>query len=199
MRELIVTAFLFILIFCAGLGPAFGQAAQIRFADQLVAFRIADKKEMPPAEAIVFTGSSIIRKWNNLATHMDGMPVINRAFGGSRTAEVLAAADEFVIRYRPSIVVYYCGSNDVNGDILPEMIAANVRAFSERLAGELPLTHMVVLSVIRAPQKANKLDKVDAVNGLLRRHFSSIKGRSFIDINPIFQDASGNARLDLFL
>ena len=62
---------------------------------------------------ILFVGSSIFRQWTTVADQMAPLPVLNRAFGGSRTGDQLARFDQLVPRYAPRIVVYYCGSNDL--------------------------------------------------------------------------------------
>ena len=69
----------------------------------------------PPAKkSIVFIGSSIFRLWETLESDMKPLQVFNQGFGGARTWEVLNYADKLVIPYQPKIIVYYCGSNDIN-------------------------------------------------------------------------------------
>src|SRR5688572_1960838 len=67
---------------------------QIRFADQIKAFLDQDRMAPPPKDAILFIGSSIFRQWTNVKEHMAPLPVFNRAFGGSRTWEVLHYMDQ---------------------------------------------------------------------------------------------------------
>src|SRR6185312_14197633 len=49
----------------------------------IAAFEARDKTNPPPANGILFIGSSTIRFWTTLATDFPGQPVINRGFGGS--------------------------------------------------------------------------------------------------------------------
>ena len=42
-----------------------------------------------PANALLFVGSSSIRRWVDLAEHMAPIPVINRGFGGSKIGDVI--------------------------------------------------------------------------------------------------------------
>src|SRR5262245_12141591 len=86
----------------------------IGFAADIQAFLDQDRTQPPPKDAILFIGSSIFRQWTNVREHMAPLPVFNRAFGGSRTWEVLHYMDRIVLPYRPRIIVYYTGSNDVN-------------------------------------------------------------------------------------
>ena len=61
----------------------------VGFADAIQTFVDQDKTSPPPQAAILFIGSSIFRLWTDLKTQMAPLPVFNRAFGGSRTWEVL--------------------------------------------------------------------------------------------------------------
>lgn len=99
---------------------------KIRFADQIEAFLKADQIKPPPQEAILFVGSSIFRLWKNLPEQMAPLPVFNRAFGGSQTHEILVYMDKIVLPYKPKMIVYYCGSNDINANVTPQSIAGKI-------------------------------------------------------------------------
>ena len=73
------------------------------------AFRFAgyDEAHVIDPGGILFVGSSIFRQWTTVADQMAPLPVLNRAFGGSRTGDQLARFDQLVPRYAPRIVVYY--------------------------------------------------------------------------------------------
>jgi hypothetical protein len=94
----------------------------------------------PPTGSILFVGSSVFRLWKGLAAQMAPLPVFNRAFGGSRTHEILAYLDRIILPYRPRLIVYYCGSNDINANVSPVQIAANFKEFVVRVQSQLPDT-----------------------------------------------------------
>jgi hypothetical protein len=104
-----------------------------RHARAIDAFLEQDRTAPPPRDAILFIGSSIFRQWSGLTAHMAPLPVFNRSFGGSQTHEILHYMDRIVLPYSPAIIVYYCGSNDINAGASAETIAANYRAFVERV------------------------------------------------------------------
>ena len=79
------------------------------------AIRAAQGQAAPPArEGIVFVGSSIFHRWTNLEKQMAPLPVVNLAFDGSQTSDMLRMLDARVLPYAPRVVVYYCGSNDIS-------------------------------------------------------------------------------------
>jgi hypothetical protein len=90
-----------------------GAPRQPGFGDEIDRFVAQDRISPPPEGAILFIGSSIFVEWKDLRMQMAPLPVINRAFGGAQTWEVLHYMDRIVLPYKPKIIVYYCGSNDV--------------------------------------------------------------------------------------
>ena len=73
----------------------------------------------PAPGGILMVGSSIFRKWTNCVTDLAPLPVRNRAFGGSKTEDQLFFFDQVVPSSRAALVVWYCGSNDVNAKSRP--------------------------------------------------------------------------------
>lgn len=172
---------------------------QIRLAGEVEAYIQRDNMNPPEPGSIAFVGSSIFRLWKHLGEQMSPLPVCNRAFGGSRTAEVLFYMDTLVTRLRPSIVVYYCGSNDVNAGLSAEHIADGFIAFSERMYRSDSLAEVCYVSVNKAPQKRNRWDVVDSVNNMVALYCAGHVRRSYIDVNPLLFDSEGKPRLELYV
>ena len=123
--------------------PVWGQAAKPeRFAATIAAFVENDKVNPPPKGGILFIGSSIFRQWKNLGEQMAPLPVFNRAFGGSQTNDILHYMDQVVLPYAPRIIVYYCGSNDVNAGIPASEITLRYSTFVDRVHEKLPETRI---------------------------------------------------------
>lgn len=200
MRTALTTTILVLLLALSS--PAYGQQPEQRvnrFDPAIEAFIEADRTNPPPRNSILFIGSSIFRLWAGLKSDMDPLPVFNRAFGGSRTSDILRYMDRIVIPYEPKIIVYYCGSNDINADQKPADIAGRFRSFAERVHSALPGTRIFFVSINRAPQKMDKWDLVDQANRLISEICESDPKLQFIDVNPVLFDAGGTPRLDLYL
>ena len=174
-------------------------APRSRFTDAIEAFERSDRLAPPPPGSILFIGSSIFRLWRALPEQMAPLPVFNRAFGGSRTDEILAFMDRIVLPYRPRVIVYYCGSNDINANVPPERIALNFREFVGRVRRELPGTRILYVSINKAPQKMDRWEQVELANRLIREYCEQVKGLQFIDVNPVLFDANGSPRMELYL
>jgi lysophospholipase L1-like esterase len=148
---------------------------------------------------IVFVGSSIFHRWTALSTQMAPLPIVNVAFDGAQTDDLLRLVDSRVVPYKPRVVAYYCGSNDVDAGESAEAIVDRIRQFMVRVRTALPDVRIVFVSVIRAPEKQNRWDVVDDVNHRIRAYAAGTKGIEFVDVNPLLFSADGTPRFDLYL
>ncbi len=151
-RWLLVTS----LVLVSSAGASQGQALEVKFAEPIAAFEQADRSSPSPARGILFIGSSIVRQWQTLPEQMAPLPVYIRGFGGARTHEVLAYMDRIVLPYRPRVIVYYCGSNDINANVPPAQTAANFRTFVERMHKAQPGTRTLFVSIKGVPQQRDR-------------------------------------------
>jgi lysophospholipase L1-like esterase len=151
------------------------------------------------AGPIVFVGSSIFHRWTALSTQMAPLPIVNLAFDGAQTEDMLRLVESRVVPYQPRVVAYYCGSNDVDAGEIPEAIFGRIRQFMVRTRTALPDVRIVFVSVIRAPEKRSRWDAVDDVNRRVQAYAAGSRGIEFVDVNPLVFTADGTPRFDLYL
>jgi lysophospholipase L1-like esterase len=155
----------------------------------------------PAPGGVLMVGSSIFRKWLTCAHDLAPLPVINRAFGGSVTSDQLFFFDQIVPSSRAALVVWYCGSNDLKARGTPDSILKNTKEWIGRTHAALPRARIVLVSVIRAPQKreAGLLPQVDAVN----RGYFEIAGSDpavvYVDVNPALETPAGAAVAECYV
>ena len=190
----------FILSTCAlaWITPLLAQGSS-RFEAEIQRMLDREKSSPAPERGILFIGSSIFRLWANLSEQMAPLPVFNRAFGGSQTEDLLAQVDRLVLRYHPRIVVYYCGSNDINAGDSVETIVAQTRQFIRTVHEKAPGTMVFYTAIQKAPDKRDRWADVDAVNREMEKYSHQEKDLGFIDLNPALFDRQGNVREELFL
>ena len=173
------------------------------FDGEIRRFVRLDNADPPALGGILFVGSSIFREWRE-ARDFDAdfapLPVLNRAFGGSQTDDLLddAVLEAVVFPHRPRVIVYYCGSNDLNWGVPPERIRDNFacfhRAVRARLGSARDPVRILFVSINRAPQKRPVWRQLDAANALVAAHCAATPNLAFVDVNPrLFEsgDASG--------
>jgi len=153
----------------------------------------------PQNRGIVFIGSSIFRFWTHLTEQMAPLPVLNRAIAGTVTADMVNGIDRLALAYKPRIVVYYCGSNDISVGENAGPIIERTKRFVQLLHEKSPETYFYYTAIQKAPEKKDRWDVVDAVNAEMKRFSGQAKNVGFIDLNPVLFDAQGRVREGLFL
>ena len=150
-------------------------------------------------DGIVFVGSSIFHRWTNLTTQMAPLPVVNRAIDGTQTDDMLRGFDSLVLPYHPKVVVYYCGSNDVDGGESAAAIFDRIRQFAVRLGTAVPGATMIFVSINRAPEKLDRWDIVDMVNRQVEAYAATTRHLQYVDVNPVLFNRDGAPRSELYL
>src|SRR4051812_31882489 len=170
-----------------------------KWEPEIRAFEQAARTSPPAPGGILFTGSSSIRLWTTLRDDFPGLPVLNRGFGGSQIREVTAFADRIVIPYKPRLVVFYCGSNDVMaGRTVPEVVN-DFMAFVAKVRGAVPRTHIIYISTAPNPARWPRKDAWLDLNSRLAAYAKTEPGLTFVDIWRAMLDAAGQPRPELFV
>lgn len=142
-------------------------AAPEKWKAEIDQFTAADAVQPPPAQAVLFIGSSSIRKWTSLARDFPGVPVINRGFGGSELGDSVFYADRIAIPYRPRLIVVYAGDNDLARGKTPGNVHADFRAFCAKIHAALPQTRILFVAIKPSPAREKLKDKILALNALI--------------------------------
>ena len=170
-----------------------------KWEGEIRAFEEADRQSPPPTGGIVFAGSSSIRLWTSVKDDFASLPVLNRGFGGSQIREVTAFADRIVIPYRPRLIVFYCGSNDVMaGRTVPEVVD-DFKAFVAKIRSSLPQTRIIYIASAPNPARwERKGDWLD-LNARMKAYAATDPRLTFVDIWPAMLSDSGQPRPELFV
>src|SRR5690606_18214675 len=68
----------------------------------------------PGGDLVVFTGSSSIKRWKDIASYFPDQKALNHGFGGSQTSDLIHYVDELILNYKPKKVFIYEGDNDIS-------------------------------------------------------------------------------------
>ncbi|MDQ4139465.1 MAG: SGNH/GDSL hydrolase family protein [Bacteroidota bacterium] len=141
-----------------------------------------DKKSTPPANPIVFTGSSSIRLWETLNKDFPDKKVLNRGFGGSQTFEVLHFADRLILPYQPKQVVIYVGDNDLAAGKTPDQVVADFKALFQKVRQNSPATYITFISIKPSPSRKQLLPAITQTNQLIRQYLAEQDRTDYVDI-----------------
>jgi lysophospholipase L1-like esterase len=165
---------------------------------EIRAFEAADKLAPPPENAILFVGSSGIRKWTTLQQDFPEYKVINRGFGGSAISDSVYYADRIVIPYKPRIIVFRAGNNDIAEGKTPETVAADFRAFVEKVRAKLPDVKIIFVSLNPTPARWANADKEWKTNRLIQEYIAAGKNLDYVDTFSHMLGADGRPRAELY-
>ncbi|MEE2636443.1 MAG: GDSL-type esterase/lipase family protein [Acidobacteriota bacterium] len=172
-----------------------------RYETAIQAFEAQDQGMMPPAGAIVVTGSSSIARWNaDMKADLAPLTVIPRGFGGSAMADVLHFADRIILPYEPRAVVIYEGDNDTGRfRVPPTTIARELEQIISQIHTALPDTRVYVMSVKPSLAREAVWDKAQETNELYQTLAASDERLRYIDVATPFLRADGKVMDDIFI
>ena len=172
---------------------------ELPFENEIRRYEQQDKEFFPPRGGVLFIGSSSIRMWRSLEEDMEGIPVVNRGFGGATSSQILYYIDRIVLPYKPSVIVYYFGDNDAAAGRQPEKILSNYREFICRVRDSLPSTKIIMLSIKPSLKRQNKLSVQRAVNEGMKKLSEEYQKVEYLDISTAMMLNDSIIRDDIFL
>jgi len=169
-----------------------------RFARDIDAFEQWDSKNAFPAEPVLFVGSSSIRMWRT-REGFASLPVINRGFGGSHISDVLHFFDRIVLPYRPKVIVFYAGDNDVAGGKSAQRVLEAYPKFGERVGAVLPQTRVICVTIKPSGQRWALWPEMHKANDLVRNLCAKSDRLFFADLGTPLLDSEGKPDDSFFL
>jgi len=150
--------------------------------------------------AVVFLGDSITQGWGDrLGAAFPGVKVANRGISGDTTRGVLIRLEEDVLAVNPAAVVLLIGTNDLDEDATPEIIAGNLKLIVKALERHDPGMPIVLCQVFpSSPEKNRPAEQIRAVNAL---YLSAVKGDgqvTYLETWPLFANEDGDAKIEEF-
>lgn len=153
-----------------------------KWEKEISAFEAGEIANPVPKNAIIFVGSSSIRKWTSLATDFPHHQVVNRGFGGSQLSDAVHFVDRLVLKHEPRFIVVYAGGNDINVNKTPDEVFSSFKAFVGRVREKQPSTPIAYISIAGNPKRWAQVEKVIQANALIEAYTKANPGLVFIDV-----------------
>ena len=146
--------------------------------------------------ALVFLGDSITQGWGDqFRGHFKGIKVANRGISGDTTRGVLIRLKEDVLSLNPKGVVILIGTNDLEENASPEVIAGNLQLIIGALKKHNSKMPIILCSTF--PSSATKKRPADQIKKVNQLYYTAVKGDpqvTVLDTWLLFADAKGDAK-----
>ena len=182
MRTLFTFAFLLlypIQIYAQAERP--GTPDPLRFEQEIAEFVQWDAKNSSPVDAILFTGSSSIRFWDTAQAFSD-RTVINRGFGGSHISDMLFYYERIIGRFSPSLIVLYCGENDIASGAALFHVFEDYLELIELIRQDFPDIPVLYISIKPSSSRIEHTERFAAFNRMVQSHNRSNPDLYYIDL-----------------
>jgi len=195
-------AWLLLMLSACAVTSTYGGAAADpdpnRFAEEIKAFREWDSKNAVPAEPVLFVGSSSIRMWRTHDSFPD-LPVVNRGFGGSQISDVIHFTDRLVFPYKPRVIVFYAGDNDIASGKSAQRVFEDYRKFVGIVHAKLPEARIIFLAIKPSESRWSFWPETRKANELVQGWSRKDNRLFFADLATPLLGPEGRCRNELFL
>jgi len=168
--------------------------------DDVQTIKHYDKMYNPPAHPILFTGSSSIRKWDDLERTFASYVVMNRGIGGAVVNDITYYLNDIVFPYHPRQIILYVGENDlVEEATTADSVLVRTERLFHQIRSKLPGIPIVYISMKPSPSREKFQQKAIEANALVKDFLSKKKQTVFIDVFHAMLTADGKTRPELFV
>jgi lysophospholipase L1-like esterase len=198
------SALLFLSLFSLLMVALVGQEARVsdpdpsRFHEEIDTFVQWDRKNSWPDNAILFVGSSSIRLWKTREAFPE-KKIINRGFGGAHISDVLHYYEKVVQPYKPGVIVFYCGDNDIASGKTVERVYDDFLSFLTRVFNEIPAVRVVYVPIKPSGSRWTMWPEMKKVNNKIKLLSKKERNLIYIDTATPLLDTSGKPDDRFFL
>lgn len=194
MRKIL---FLLILVFS---NPGFVRAQDPnRFQKEIDTIEKRFAGKVDNHKLVIFTGSSSVRRWENLSDYFPGKNIINTGFGGSQMSDLIYYSDSVITKYKPVKVFIYEGDNDINAGEKAEDVFQESKTLISKLTADLPRLKIVIISVKPSPSRWALRDEYLKLNSMFKKISAENKNVSYVDVWSPLLNNQGRPKGELFI
>lgn len=151
-----------------------------------------------PLGETVFYGASNFTFWKTMEQDLAPFVLQNHGFGGSTDDLLRRCAPQLLFPYRPSVVVFQTGSNDLAFGKTLDQVLADKFAMFDAFHAELPTARFVIMSGLPLPGRTALWDATKTINAAIRSYANDRDNVSFADATQVLLDDKGGFRPELF-
>jgi lysophospholipase L1-like esterase len=160
--------------------------------------RWTDQDALDPVDpgAVLFIGSSSIRRWEQLTRDFADYRIVQRGFGGAQFEDLNNNyVDDIVLPYQPGGIVIWLGTNDLSSGESAAEVFADYQSFVTLVRAGDPSVPILFLGVTPTPANGGTTAARDAANALISAEAAGDPTLHYIDL-PAYFNALTPGELD---
>jgi hypothetical protein len=162
--------------------------------DTLQLYLRMDRSNPPPANAVLFVGSSSVRLWESIRRDFPNYRVFRRGLNGARLPDTRRHSTGLILPYAPSMVILYGGDNDLADGHPPSEVLREYQRLVGRVQRELPAVRVGILAIKPSPSRWNLRKHIRQLNAHLQDWCRQDDRLVFIDVHSGMLDSDGHPR-----
>jgi len=170
-----------------------------RFAGQVEKLSNKEYNFSSDKKLLVFTGSSSIVRWKNVAGVFPAYNVINNGFGGSQFSDLIYYYEELIKSWEPEILFIYEGDNDIAKGKKPNLVFKQAKSLIKSISRDLPTTRVIVISPKPCIKNWSKKDNYLKLNKKLEKYCNKKDKLDYADVWSAMVDENGVVFQDIFI
>ncbi len=149
-------------------------------------------------ETIVFTGSSSIRKWQDVQERFPERQIVNTGFGGSQASDLSYYIYDLILRYHPKKVFIYEGDNDLFAKKKPDKIRQDLKRIIDGIQRNDSTTQVVLIGAKPSIARWKLKEKYQRLNRKMQRLAQNNPSVEYADVwNPMLD--TNHLKKDIFI
>ncbi len=153
-----------------------------KWEKDIIKLETLDREEQDPKRAVLFLGSSSIRRWETMAEDLHPWPTIRRGYGGAKFSDLAIFTQRLVKPHKPSAIAIFV-ANDISGkeqDKTPEQVIELVKFVASEIRELAPTTPLFFFEITPTSSRFSVWDKIQQVNLLVKNHCEQTENTYFI-------------------
>lgn len=164
-----------------------------KWTKEIAQLRHLDSTTTDPKNAILFSGSSYIRRWTTIKRDLAPFPIIHRGYGGAKLNDFAYYIDQIMSAHQPRAAVFYVG-NDIVGipvDKTPLQVLNLVKNVTEQIRAKKPTLPIFWIQISPNPKRWAVWDQTTEANRLIRQYCEQTPNLHFIETAFTFLGPDG--------
>jgi len=169
------------------------------FQDDINRWVAQDVLAPPPANAVLFAGSSSVRRWERLSRDFFDYDIIQRGFGGSQFSDLNGFVNDIVLPYNPAAIAVFEGTNDIAAGKPATTVFNDYLTFVNLVHSAQPDTPILYIGITPTPARWSRWTTASEVNSLIQNHAQTDPSLFYLDIPAPFLATGTPPDSSLFL